>query len=55
VTLLSVTARYQITPNVSVQFNGNNLLDKKYYILDDFDNTSFGAPASYALGVNVRL
>jgi len=55
VTLLSVTARYQITPNVSVQFNGNNLLDKKYYILDDFDDTSFGAPASYALGVNVRL
>lgn len=55
VLLLTATARYQFTPNVSMQFNGNNLLDKKYYVLDEFENAYFGAPANYSLGVNVRF
>ncbi len=55
VTLLSLMARYQVTPDVQVQFTGNNLLDKKYYVLDEYDNTYFGAPASYYMGVNVKF
>ena len=49
VTQVSLMARYQFTPNVSLQFNGNNIFDKKYYVLDQFDNTYYGAPASGTL------
>ncbi len=55
VTLVSLMARYQITPAISVQFNSDNLLDEKYYVLDEFDNTYFGTPISYSLSFNVRL
>ena len=55
VTLLSVMARYEITPKVSVQFNSENLLDEKYFVLDEFDNTYYGAPVDYSLSVNVKL
>ncbi len=44
VMLVSLMARYQITPAASVQVNGDNLLDKKYFVLDEFDNTYYGAP-----------
>lgn len=55
VTLLSLMARYRVTPNISVQFNTDNLLDEKYYVLDEYDNTYFGTPVNYSLSVNVRL
>jgi outer membrane receptor for ferric coprogen and ferric-rhodotorulic acid len=55
VTLLSVMARYQVTPTISVQFNSDNLLDEKYFVLDEFDNTYFGTPVNYSLSVNVKL
>ncbi len=55
VTQLSAMARYQFTPHVSVQFNGNNLLDKKYYVLDEYDNTYYGAPANYSLSLQVTF
>jgi outer membrane receptor for ferric coprogen and ferric-rhodotorulic acid len=55
VVLVSLMGRYQFTDNVSVQFNGNNLLDRKYYVLDEFDNTYYGAPVSWSVGVTVRL
>ncbi len=55
VRLLSLMARYQITPNMSLQFNGDNLLDEKYFVLDEYDNTCFGTPISYSLSFNVRL
>ena len=29
-------ARYQFTPQLSLQFNANNILDKKFYVLDEF-------------------
>ena len=45
VTNLSLMARYQVSPKVSVQLNGNNLLDRKYFVLDQYDNTYYGAPA----------
>jgi outer membrane receptor for ferric coprogen and ferric-rhodotorulic acid len=55
VTLLSLMARYRITPKISLQFNSDNLLDEKYYVLDEYDNTYFGTPSSYSLSLNVRL
>jgi outer-membrane receptor for ferric coprogen and ferric-rhodotorulic acid len=51
VTQLSVMARYQFTPQLSLQLNGNNLLDRKYYVLDEYDNTYYGAPANYSLSL----
>lgn len=55
VTLLSLMARYRFTPRVSLQFNGNNLLDRKYYVLDEYDNTYYGASPNYALSVRLDL
>lgn len=49
VTQLSLMARYQFTRHLSLQFNANNLLDEKYYVLDEYDNTYYGAPANYAV------
>jgi outer membrane receptor for ferric coprogen and ferric-rhodotorulic acid len=51
--LVSLMARYQFSPLVAVQFNANNVFDKKYYVLDEYDNTSYGAPANYS--VSMRL
>jgi len=51
VTQISLMARYQFTPKIAVQLNGSNLLDKKYYVLDDYDNTHYGEP----LGVSASL
>lgn len=53
VTLLGLMARYRFNPNVSLQFNGNNLLDEKYYVLDEYDNTYYGAPRSWSMGLHV--
>jgi len=55
VPLLSLMGRYQATQSVSIQVNGNNLLDRKYYVLDNFDNTYYGPPLSWSVGVNVKL
>jgi outer membrane receptor for ferric coprogen and ferric-rhodotorulic acid len=52
-TLVSLMARYQFSPMVAVQFNANNVTDKKYYVLDEFDNTSYGAPANYTLSLRL--
>jgi outer membrane receptor for ferric coprogen and ferric-rhodotorulic acid len=55
VTLLSLMARYEVTSNASVQINGENLLDKKYFVLDEYDNTYFGAPLNVSVGVSLRF
>jgi outer membrane receptor for ferric coprogen and ferric-rhodotorulic acid len=39
--------------HVSVQVNGENLLDRKYFVLDQFDNTDYGAPANYSVSLRV--
>jgi outer membrane receptor for ferric coprogen and ferric-rhodotorulic acid len=44
VTLLGLMARWQFTPRLSLQLNGDNLLDEKYFVLDAFDNTYYGSP-----------
>jgi outer membrane receptor for ferric coprogen and ferric-rhodotorulic acid len=53
VTLVSLMARYQFTPNLSLQLNANNVLDRKYFVLDQYDNTYYGAPASYSMTLRV--
>ena len=55
VTLVSLMARYQLSSNATVQLNGENLLDKKYYVLDEYDNAYYGAPLSASLGVSLRF
>lgn len=42
----SLMARYQITPHLSAQLNGENLLDKKFYVIDEYGNLYYGQPAS---------
>jgi outer membrane receptor for ferric coprogen and ferric-rhodotorulic acid len=42
----SLMTRYQITPQLSAQLNGENLLDKKYYVIDEYGNLYYGQPAS---------
>jgi len=46
---VSLMARYKFSPNLSLQFNANNLFDKKYYVLDQYDNTYYGSPANYSV------
>ncbi|MBN8887342.1 MAG: TonB-dependent siderophore receptor [Rudaea sp.] len=50
---VSLMARYQFSPNVSLQLNANNLFDKKYYVLDQYDNTYYGTPANASLTLRV--
>ena len=52
---MNLMARYAFTPRVSLQLNANNLLDRKYYVLDEFDNTYYGTPASATLSLRVAF
>lgn len=54
VPLVSLMARYDISSHASVQLNANNVLDRKYYVLDQYDNTYFGAPASATLSFRLN-
>lgn len=55
VMLVNLMTRYQFTPSLSAQLNGNNLLNRKYYVLDNYDNTSYGAPANVTASLNLRF
>lgn len=46
---VALMAKYEFSPQVSLQFNANNLFDRKYYVLDEYDNTYYGAPANASL------
>ena len=50
--MLSLMARFQVNDALSVQVNGQNLLDEKYFVLDEYDNTYYGAPASASASIN---
>ena len=52
---LSLMARWQINDALSVQANGNNLLDEKYFVLDEYDNTYYGAPSNYSASFTYRF
>ncbi len=51
VTLVGLMARWQFSPKASVQLNAENLLDEKYYVLDEYDNTYYGTPQSVSASV----
>lgn len=53
VTQVSLMARYRLSRHASVQFNANNLTDRKFYVLDQYDNTYHGAPANYSLSLRL--
>ncbi|MGB0954586.1 MAG: TonB-dependent siderophore receptor [Panacagrimonas sp.] len=55
VALLSLMARYQFTPAMSVQVNGNNLLDKTYYVFDEYGNLYYGTPSSVSASLSYRF
>lgn len=55
VTRVNLLARWQFTPDIALQLNGNNLLDEKYYVLDEFDNTYYGPSASWSASVRVNF
>jgi outer membrane receptor for ferric coprogen and ferric-rhodotorulic acid len=55
VPLLSLMTRYRVSSAMSVQLNGNNLLDRKYYVLDEYGNLYFGAPASVAASLSYQF
>ena len=53
VPLVALMAKYAISPHATVQLNAANLLDRKYYVLDQYDNTYFGSPASATLSLRM--
>lgn len=55
VPLLALMAKYRLSPRATVQFNAANVLDRKYYVLDPYDNTYFGPPANAALSLRLDL
>lgn len=52
---LSLMAKYDFSPRASLQLNANNVLDRKYYVLDEYDNTYYGAPANVSLSLHLAF
>jgi outer membrane receptor for ferric coprogen and ferric-rhodotorulic acid len=52
---LSLMAKYDLSPGTSLQLNANNVLDRKYYVLDEYDNTYYGAPANVSLSLHLAF
>jgi outer-membrane receptor for ferric coprogen and ferric-rhodotorulic acid len=52
VPLVSLMARYRLASNMTLQINGDNLLDRKYFVLDQYANTCFGPPLNVAASFN---
>jgi outer-membrane receptor for ferric coprogen and ferric-rhodotorulic acid len=50
---LALMARYRLSRSASLQLNANNVTDRKYYVLDAYDNTYYGAPASWTLSLRL--
>lgn len=46
VTLIEAMARYRIGPHAALQFNARNLLDRKYFVLDEYSNLYYAAGRS---------
>jgi outer membrane receptor for ferric coprogen and ferric-rhodotorulic acid len=55
VLLVGVMARYALGERASLQVNGNNLLNRKYLVLDDFSNPYYAPPAQYMVSFNYRF
>ena len=55
VPLLGLMARYAFDAHWTLQVNGNNLLDRRYYVLDEYANLAYGAPANVAATLSYRF
>lgn len=55
VTLVSLMARYQFNPQAELQLNADNLLDEKYFVLDEYSNLYYAAPVSATLSFRYRF
>ncbi|HEY9254434.1 MAG TPA: ferric-rhodotorulic acid/ferric-coprogen receptor FhuE [Stenotrophomonas sp.] len=55
VTLLSLMARYQFSPQAELQLNADNLLDRKYFVLDEYSNLYYAAPSNATLSFRYRF
>ncbi|HYP69613.1 MAG TPA: TonB-dependent receptor, partial [Variovorax sp.] len=54
--LVSLMARYDFNPRLSLQLNVNNVTDKKYYgMFDAYDQITFGEPRSATVTMNYRF
>ncbi|QWT18965.1 TonB-dependent siderophore receptor [Bacillus sp. NP157] len=54
-TLVNAMARYAINDRASVQFNGDNLLNRKYYVLDDASDLYYAPGATWTVSFNYRF
>ena len=52
---LALMAKYDFSPAASLQLNANNVLDRKYYVLDEYDNTYYGTPANVSLTLRLAF
>ena len=55
VTLVSLMARYAFNPHAELQFNVDNVLDRKYFVLDEYSNLYYAAPSNATLTFNYRF
>lgn len=55
VLLLGAMARYTFNDHASLQVNGDNLLNRKYYVLDDYSNLYNAPPANFMVSFNYKF
>jgi outer-membrane receptor for ferric coprogen and ferric-rhodotorulic acid len=53
--ILSLMARYQFTPKFSAQLNADNLLDKTYYVVGEYDSVNYAPPVNATLALNYKF
>lgn len=54
-TLVGAMARYAFDDHVSVQFNGDNLLNRKYFVLDDASNLYYAPGSTWTVSFNYKF
>ena len=52
---VNLMARYGFSSHASLQLNANNVLDRKYYVLDEYDDTYYGTPANVSLTLRLTF
>lgn len=54
-TLVSAMARFALNDRASVQLNADNLLNRKYFVLDEYSDLYYAPPATVTLSFNYRF
>ncbi|MET0616298.1 MAG: TonB-dependent siderophore receptor [Luteibacter sp.] len=55
VTLVNAMARYAFNDRMSLQANGDNLLNRKYFVLDDASNLYYAPGSTWTLSFNYKF